>query len=58
MNRAHLRCQINRYNHLLNKNKGQYYQELVKENSDDGKKAVASIEQGQVPGLYPSILYR
>ena len=38
MNRACLRRQINRYNHLLNKNKGQYYQELVKENSGVGKK--------------------
>ena len=38
MNRARLRWQINRCNHLLNKNKGQYYQELVKENYGDGKK--------------------
>ena len=38
MNHAHLRRQINRCNHLLNKNRGQYYQELVKENSGDGKK--------------------
>ena len=33
MNRVRLRRQINRCNHLLNKNKGQYYQELVKEKS-------------------------
>ena len=38
VNHAHLRQQINRCNHLLNKNNGQYYQELVKENSGDGKK--------------------
>ena len=31
MNLAHLRQQINRCNYLLNKNKGQYYQELLKE---------------------------
>ena len=29
---------LNRCNHLLNKNKGQYYQDLVKETSGDGKK--------------------
>ena len=38
LNRARLRRQINRCNHLLNKNKKNYYQELVKENSKDGKK--------------------
>ena len=38
LNRAHLRRQINRCNHLLNKNKKNYYQELIKENSGDGKK--------------------
>ena len=38
LNRACLRWQINRCNHLLNKNKKNYYQELVKENSKDGKK--------------------
>ena len=37
MNRSHLRRQINRCS-LLKKNKGQYYQDLVKENSLDGKK--------------------
>ena len=38
MNRTSFRWKINRCNHLLNKNKGQNYQELVKENSGDGKK--------------------
>ena len=38
VNHARHRQQINRCNHLLNKNKRQYYQELVKENSGDGKK--------------------
>ena len=38
INRARHRQQINMCNHLLNKNKGQYYQELVKEYSGDGKK--------------------
>ena len=38
MNCACLRWQINRCSHLLNKNKGQYYQELVKENIGEGKK--------------------
>ena len=36
LNRARLRRQINRCNHLLNKNKKNYCQELIKENS--GKK--------------------
>ena len=35
---APLSQQLNRGNHLLNTNKGQYYQELVTENSGDGKK--------------------
>ena len=38
VNHARLRWQINRCNHLLNENKGQYYQDLVKENSGDGTK--------------------
>ena len=38
MNWAHLKQQINQCNHLLNKNKGQYYQDLVKENSGNDKK--------------------
>ena len=38
LNRARLRQQINRCNHLLNKNKKNYYQELIKENSGDGNK--------------------
>ena len=38
LNCARLRRQINRCNHLLNKNKKTYYQELIKENSGDGKK--------------------
>ena len=33
LNRARLRLQINRCNHLLNKNKKNYYQELIKEKS-------------------------
>ena len=36
VNRASLRWQINRCNHLQNKNKEQYYQDLVKENCGDG----------------------
>ena len=35
---ASLRRKINRCYHLLNKNKGQYYQDLVEENSGDGKR--------------------
>ena len=37
-NCARLRRQINRCNHLLNNNREQFYQEIVKENNGDGKK--------------------
>ena len=36
-NRTHLRWQINRCNHILNKNKERFYHNLVSENCDDGK---------------------
>ena len=38
VNRAHLRWQIHTCYHLLSKNKGQYYQDLIKEYIRDGKK--------------------
>ena len=37
-NRTHLQWQINRCNHILNKNKGSFYHDLVSENCGDGKK--------------------
>ena len=37
-NRTRLRQQINRCNHILNKNKGRFYHDLVSKNCGDGKK--------------------
>ena len=36
-NRSHLRRQINRCNHILNRNKGCFYRDLVSENCGDSK---------------------
>ena len=38
VNRSRLRRQINRCNHILNRNKGHFYHDLVSENCGDGKK--------------------
>ena len=38
VNRSHLRRQIKRCNHILNRNKGRFYHNLVSENCGDGKK--------------------
>ena len=38
VNRSHLRRPINRCNHILNRNKGRFYRDLVSENYGDGKK--------------------
>ena len=38
VNRSHLRRQINRCSHILNRNKGCFYHDLVSENCGDGKK--------------------
>ena len=37
-NRSHLRRQINRCNHILNRNKGCFYHDLVSENCGDSKR--------------------
>ena len=38
VNRSRLRRQINRCNHILNRNKGCFYRDLVSDNCSDGKK--------------------
>ena len=38
VNRSSLRRQINRCNHILNRNKGHFYRDLVSDNCGDGKK--------------------
>ena len=38
VNRSRLQLQINRCNHILNRNKGRFYHDLVSENCGDGKK--------------------
>ena len=38
VNRSRLRRQINRCNHILNRNKGCFYRDLVSDNCGDGKK--------------------
>ena len=38
VNRSRLRWQINRCNHILNRNKGRFYHDLVSENCVDGRK--------------------
>ena len=38
VNHCHLRRQINRCNHILNRNKGCFYHDLVSENCGDGRK--------------------
>ena len=38
VNRSRLRRQINRCNHILNRNKGRFYHDLVSDNCGDGKK--------------------
>ena len=38
VNHSHLQWQINRCNHILNRNKGRFYRDLVSENCGDGKK--------------------
>ena len=38
VNRSRLRRQINRCNHILNRNKGHFYSDLVSDNCGDGKK--------------------
>ena len=38
VNRSRLRWRINRCNHILNRNKGRFYHDLVSDNCGDGKK--------------------
>ena len=38
VNHSHLQWQINRCNHILNRNNGCFYHDLVSENCGDGKK--------------------
>ena len=38
VNRSRLRWQINRCHHILNRNKGRFYRDLVSDNCGDGKK--------------------
>ena len=55
VNRSHHQRQINRCNHILNRNKGRSYRDLVSENCGDGKKLWQALNRiveyrvGQIP---------
>ena len=42
-NHSHLRRQINRCNHILNRNKGCFYRDLVSENCGDSKRSNSTV---------------
>ena len=60
-NHSRLRQQINRCNHILNRNKGRFYRDLVSDNCGDGKKlwqALNRILSRSNSTVLPSLLMK